>query len=319
MDTVVQTLTAIDQQQDDDRFLDELLQGTSRTFALAIPLLTAQRRRQIGLSYLLFRVADSIEDAPNGDATTKIALLTEMKTYLNRIAVGSPQERESSSNSAVCIRGLWPPESPTEGLLLQLPRLMVLFDELPPSVAHEIQRALSSTLSGMIRVIDASQSSRDQIQIQTVGDLRLYCYAVAGVVGELLTDIFVMHHPLGVAVHNELRQLSVGFGEFLQLTNILKDADRDATSGRVFIPCGTSRESIFQLAHAAQEDALLYIRLLEKHNFPMDVQFFCRFICFLADGSLSRLRSHGVGSKLSRDEVLRILAAVKLESGVLPV
>ena len=319
MDTVVQTSTALDHLQDDDGFIDDLLQGTSRTFALAIPLLTAERRRHIGLSYLLFRVADSNEDAPEGDAVTKISLLTAMRTCLNKAAVDTTRNSEYSGAAAMSFGGLWPTESPTERLLLQVPRLMDLFGELPSTVANEIRKALASTISGMIRFIDASMSSREQIQIQTVGDLRLYCYAVAGIVGELLTDIFVSHHPSGAVALKELRQLSVGFGEFLQLTNILKDADRDATSGRVFIPIGTSRESVFQLACAAREDALMYISLLEKNDFPTDILLFCRFLCFLAEGSLSRLRSNGSGSKLTRDEVMRILSAVKSESIVLPV
>lgn len=319
MDTVVQTLTALDHLQNDDLFIDDLLQGTSRTFALAIPLLTAERRRHIGLSYLLFRVADSIEDAPEGDAVTKISLLTAMRTCLNKAAVDTTRNSEYSSAASMSFGGLWPTESPTERLLLQLPRLLDLFGELPSTVANEIRKALASTISGMIRFIDASMSAREQIQIQTVGDLRLYCYAVAGIVGELLTDIFVSHHPSGAVALKELRQLSVGFGEFLQLTNILKDADRDATSGRVFIPIGTSRESVFQLAYAAREDALMYISLLEKNDFPTDILLFCRFLCFLAEGSLSRLRSNGAGSKLTRDEVMRILSAVKSESIVLPV
>jgi farnesyl-diphosphate farnesyltransferase len=315
----VQTLTSVDHLQDDDILIDELLQGTSRTFALAIPLLTAARRRQIGLSYLLFRVADSIEDAAESDVETKISLLTAMSTCLNKVPVGRAPHLECLSPVTMSFGKLWPTESPTERLLQQFPRLMALFGELPPSVACEIRRALGSTISGMIRFIGASKSSVVQIQIETVGDLHLYCYAVAGVVGELLTDIFVFHHPPGVGVHNRLRQLSVGFGEFLQLTNILKDADRDSTSGRVFIPVGTSRESIFQLAYTAREDALMYISILEKNDFPTDVLLFCRFLCFLAEGSLSRLRSNGAGSKLTRDEVTQILSAVKSESTVMPV
>ena len=315
------TLTTMDHLQDDDSFIDELLQGTSRTFALAIPLLTVERRRQIGLSYLFFRAIDSIEDAPEGDVETKILLLTAMKTCLNMVAADTVESSDFSSFASISFGGLWPTGSPTERLLLQLPRLMALFGELPLSIASEIRKALTSTIRGMIRFIDGSKDSSDQIQIQiqTVHDLRLYCYAVAGVVGELLTDIFVFHHPPGAAVHNDLRKLSVGFGEFLQLTNILKDADRDAVSGRVFIPIGTSRDSIFQLAYAAGQDAEMYMRILEKNDFPTDILIFCRFLYLLAEGSLSRLRSSGAGSKLTRDEVMRIFWAVKSQSAVEPV
>lgn len=314
---MVPTAIAVAHLLDDDRFIAEMLQGTSRTFALAIPLLTDERRHQIGLSYLLFRVADSIEDAPGGNVERKISLLAAMRTVLSNRAGTAGPDLEYSSLTSMCFEGLWPPESPTDRLLLQFSRLTAIFGELPPSVRIVIRRALDSTISGMIQFIDASKNSSEQIQIQTVSDLRLYCYAVAGIVGELLTDLFVIHYAGGVAAHSHLRQLSVGFGEFLQLTNILKDSDHDATNGRVFIPVGTSRESIFHLAHVAREDALMYISLLEKNDFPTDILLFCRFLFSLAEGSLHRLQNNGAGSKLTRDEVMRILLAVKSESSVL--
>ena len=43
--------------------IDDLLQRTSRTFALAIPLLPEPTRNQVGIAYLLYRIADTFEDA----------------------------------------------------------------------------------------------------------------------------------------------------------------------------------------------------------------------------------------------------------------
>src|ERR1700677_3439503 len=42
---------------------DDLLTETSRTFALTIPLLPEPTRRATCLSYLLFRISDTFEDA----------------------------------------------------------------------------------------------------------------------------------------------------------------------------------------------------------------------------------------------------------------
>ena len=39
--------------------IDRLLVRTSRTFALAIPLLPEPLRREVGVAYLLFRIADT--------------------------------------------------------------------------------------------------------------------------------------------------------------------------------------------------------------------------------------------------------------------
>ena len=43
--------------------VDDLLQKTSRTFALTIPLLPRRRAHEVGLAYLLFRIIDTFEDA----------------------------------------------------------------------------------------------------------------------------------------------------------------------------------------------------------------------------------------------------------------
>jgi farnesyl-diphosphate farnesyltransferase len=299
--------------RNDEEFIDALLQGTSRTFALAIPLLAAERRRQIGLSYLLFRVADCIEDAPEGDAALKKELLTKLNAYFLAPNVSHRKDSELALSDSTGFASLWPEQSPNSGLLLGLPRLMDIFSRLPPSVSQVIGTAVRSTIMGMVGFIDASINSPNQIQIQTLDHLRLYCYAVAGVVGEMLTDIFVDHFPPGLADHKELRRLSVGFGEFLQLINILKDSHLDACSGRVFIPIEVSRETIHELALEGRRDACHYIQLLEKSHFPADIIHFCRFIYLLADGSLVKVRDEGAGSKLTRGEVLQILSDVRSE------
>ena len=316
---MVLTMTAVHHLESDDQFIDHHLQGTSRTFALAIPLLAADLRRQIGISYLLFRVADSIEDAPEGDSAVKKHLLSALRDCLSDAVVRSSEHEQCIASNSLVLEGLWPAQSPTESLLRDFPRLLSIFSVLPSPVSQAIRKSLTSTINGMIGFLEASQNLPNQIQIQTVTDLRLYCYAVAGVVGELLTDLFVLHHPSGLKDYGELRRLAVGFGEFLQLINILKDAGRDATSGRVFIPFEASSENVHELAVASREDTLTYIHLLEKNVFPSDIILYCRFLYLLANGSLQQLRQGGPGSKLTRDEVMRILSELKSESTILPV
>lgn len=319
---MVSTMTAVLYIENVDEFIDHHLQGTSRTFALAIPLLAADLRRQTGISYLLFRVADSIEDAPGGDAAAKKSLLTSLRNCLGDLTFSDQTGRNSEQFSAPALPafgGLWPAQTPTESLLRDFPRLLSVFSGLPSPVSQAIRKSLIATITGMIGFLDASRNSPNQIQIQTVTDLRLYCYAVAGVVGELLTDLFVLHHPAGKKDQEELRRLAVGFGEFLQLINILKDTGRDATSGRVFIPLDVSRENVHELAIASRKDALSYIDLLEKNLFPAHIIIYCRFLYLLADGSLDQLRQGGPGSKLTRVEVMRILSELKSESVILPV
>jgi len=301
----------------DDELIDHFLQGTSRTFALAIPLLNDQRRRQIGLSYLLFRIADSIEDAPDTDAEVKNELLLAL-----RYCFGMPHAEHALPShfqgiDSIHFIGLWPEHSPTGRLLQAFPRLMAIFESLPSSVSRVIGRALTSTVTGMNGFIETSKGLPNQIHIQTLNELRLYCYVVAGIVGEMLTDIFVCHHPIEPVVRRELRRLSVGFGEFLQLINILKDSSDDAAGGRLFIPIEAPRERIYELAMAGRDQAQAYVRLLESNDFPSDIVGFCRFLFLLADGSLQKLRHGGAGSKLTRAEVMQLLSKTKSEVSVL--
>jgi farnesyl-diphosphate farnesyltransferase len=294
----------------DDVLVDELLQGTSRTFALAIPLLNGDRRRQIGLSYLLFRTADSIEDAPEAEVSVKLRLLRQLRIELSGPLIASSDARDFSEPVQSELQSLWPENSPTHRLLCELPRLLSMLDATDRPAATAIRSALSQTIDGMTRFLDSSKLSLVQIQIQTVQDLRAYCYVVAGIVGEMLTDLFVAHHAVSQDLAVALRRLSVGFGECLQLTNILKDAESDVLDGRVFIPDGISREAVFSLALQATDDAKQYICMLEKNDFPADVVAFCRFLCLLAEGTLGRLRSAGDTNKLTREEVRLMLETV---------
>jgi phytoene synthase len=75
------------------------------------------------------------------------------------------------------------------------------------------------------------QGMRDDLAaptIQTEGDLDVYCYRVAGCVGELMASI------LGVwddAAWSAARAL----GNAMQRTNILRDVDEDLANGRVYL------------------------------------------------------------------------------------
>jgi phytoene synthase len=59
--------------------------------------------------------------------------------------------------------------------------------------------------------------------------LDLYCDRVASAVGRLSTKIFGMEDEPGIALAHHL-------GRALQLTNILRDVDEDATLGRLYLP-----------------------------------------------------------------------------------
>jgi Squalene/phytoene synthase len=64
--------------------LDRLLAASSRTFALAVPLLPEPTRRQVTIAYLLFRIADTFEDATAWPPARRIEALERFSRLLER-------------------------------------------------------------------------------------------------------------------------------------------------------------------------------------------------------------------------------------------
>src|SRR5512141_3218924 len=56
----------------------DLLEKTSRTFALSIPALPEPTRREVTVAYLLFRIADTFEDAVRVSSEVRIRALREL-------------------------------------------------------------------------------------------------------------------------------------------------------------------------------------------------------------------------------------------------
>ncbi|MDR3676996.1 MAG: squalene/phytoene synthase family protein, partial [Acidobacteriota bacterium] len=64
---------------------------------------------------------------------------------------------------------------------------------------------------------------------ETFDDLSRYCYRVASTIGLICIEIFGYQNP-------RTRDYAVNLGTALQLVNILRDVQRDAQRGRIYIP-----------------------------------------------------------------------------------
>ncbi len=145
------------------------------------------------------------------------------------------------------------------------------------------------------------------LQLDNVEDLEGYCYAVAGIVGEMLTELFLLDRPALKPVASVLRRDAPKFGEALQLVNILKDSDTDSSEGRKYLPQDVSRATVFALARKDLATAARYTVCLEKAGAPRGVVGFNAVPTMLAWATLSRVEEHGPGSKLTRTEVAEIV------------
>ncbi len=207
-------------------YQEHILQGVSRTFALTIPQLPTGLRDVVGNAYLLCRITDTIEDDP--------ALSSEQKrAFAERFAeiVGGREEAEPFARELGAL--LSPAATEDE-------RDLVANADRVIRVAGGFNAAQRAALERCVRIMAGGMAEFQQNAtpggLNDVPHLDRYCYYVAGVVGEMLTDLFCDYSGEINARRKELLPLSVSFGQGLQMTNILKDLWDDRERGACWLP-----------------------------------------------------------------------------------
>ena len=278
-------------------FQSQMLPRVSRTFALNIPQLPEALRKPVTNAYLLCRIADTIEDEPTLDAEEKGGFENALTAVVSgKLSAQSlPAERQ---------------------LVANLPLIIEITRSLTPPQIDAIERCVSIMGRGMRHFQQAQQ-------IQTLLDLDSYCYHVAGVVGEMLTQLFCDYSPAIAARRTQLEALAVSFGQGLQMTNILKDQSDDLARGVCWLPqqwLAASDASLAQavvqqklvgIAHAHLRNALEYCLVLPSSE--PDVGRFCAWAVMLAVQTLQKVQvtrpEQSDGSiKISRETVSSTLS-----------
>ena len=279
---------------DDDAYQGRILQGVSRTFALTIPTLPDALCRVVGNAYLLCRIADTIEDDRSLPPADKRALSAQFIQ-----AVSGKLDATDFAES------LWPQ------LALETPeaeRDLVANIAAVLRVTHSFTAAQRESLARCVRIMAEGMSRYQQHAsldgLRDVPDLERYCYHVAGVVGEMLTELFCEHSAEVRRQRAALMPLAVSFGQGLQMTNILKDVWDDHSRGACWLPkdvfdrhgydirrktpgdghAGYARglRELVALAHECLRRALDYTLLLPKQETGM--RCFCLWA--LGDGGI---------------------------------
>jgi farnesyl-diphosphate farnesyltransferase len=278
-------------QQDE---LQRLLQKTSRTFALTIPMLPEPTRQEVGIAYLLFRIIDTFEDATHWTPERRTEALSEFVCLLED---ADPRQAAASAKR-------WAADPPLDHdgyleLLTCTPQVLEWHRALVPEAREQIRRHLIRTAKGMAEFVDRT-NGEGMLLLESLQDLRDYCFAVAGIVGQMLTELYLLGCPQLAIVADQLRGRAVAFGEGLQLVNILKDAQPDAAEGRVYLPRQLTLAEVFLLARNDLETAVEYTELLRSADANFGVVAFNALNARLALATLRVLHDQGLGSKLTR-------------------
>jgi farnesyl-diphosphate farnesyltransferase len=210
----------------DQAYQDEILPHVSRTFALTIPQLPSALSVPVTSAYLLCRIADTIEDEP---------ALTPPETleFLQRFSALVAGRGDSKALARDLEQRLTDRTLATErDLVANMDRVMRVTAGLGAAQRAAIQRCVELMCYGMPRF----QFNSSLRGLARSSDLDDYCYYVAGVVGEMLTDLFCDYSPDISLRRAPLGALAASFAQGLQMTNILKDVWEDRSRGACWLP-----------------------------------------------------------------------------------
>ena len=214
---------------------EEILQNlnlVSRSFALCIPTLEGQLRDQIGLSYLLLRALDSIEDSTLPEDKKDFLF----KAFSDALKFPDDLDLNIEKLTSLTMEGIKDEEvaffkSPSFG------RVFESFWCLGLREREIIKKYCLEMREGMIKFGGDGPlifGINGEKFIKSMGLYDEYCYYVAGTVGLLVTELAEVFYK--EELKEGWKDLSLGFGRCLQKTNIIKDHLDDLKKGHCFLP-----------------------------------------------------------------------------------
>ncbi|UCF95376.1 MAG: phytoene/squalene synthase family protein [Desulfobacterales bacterium] len=218
-------------------FEQHILQGVSRSFALTIPQLPAGLRRPVTIAYLLCRIVDTIEDEETLSIAQKRLLFHEFR----EVVAGKLAPHGFADRFYPLLSGRTLPAE--KELICNTPAVMQTFFSFNVTQQAVLRRCVTVMSTGMLKF----QEIKGRHGLQNLSQLNNYCYHVAGVVGEMLTDLFCEYSEEIANNREKLFGLAASFGQGLQMTNILKDLWDDRERGACWLPQDLFREAGFDL------------------------------------------------------------------------
>lgn len=173
----------------------QITRKSASNLALAFILLPRAKREGMAVLYAFCREVDDVADEETHSVAERSRRLEGWRRDIRRAFNGDPGLEH-------------PVNREIQAMLPRYPGLQcALFEELLDGVAMDLEKRRYSTW----------------------GELDLYCYRVASVVGLLSIEIFGYGD-------SATRDYAVDLGKALQLTNILRDVHVDAGKDRIYLP-----------------------------------------------------------------------------------
>ena len=320
--------------------IDNLLKSTSRSFYPTLKYLPKKVRGQIGLLYLLARVADTIADSKHGDTEELLRLL---RNY-NDVTQGKLSKLTDFSILAEI------QENPHEAELLR--NVEDVVEGLQVYTEEDRERMLECLgiiVSGQILDLERFGPANEGGNISALNDnfeLDDYTFRVAGCVGVFWTKMSLAHIiSIPPEQEEEFFEKGVRFGKALQMINILRDIPEDLRFGRCYIPLeelqkhgmnpddlltpnniGKFRplyDEYLDLTNEHLDAAIEYIKMLPETQFRLKAS--CMLPVLIGQRTVTLLRDGNILDsadriKVTRDEIKsyarKLLRALIIPGGV---
>jgi len=320
--------------------IDNLLKTTSRSFYPTLKYLPRKVRGQIGLLYLLARVADTIADSKHGETDILMSLISKY----NDVAQGrsnevpdfseiaeiqeNPSEAELLRNVEDVLSGLSVYEKADQARMLECLEVIVGGQKL------DLERFGPAREGGEISALKTNEEMDD------------YTYRVAGCVGVFWTKMSLAHLvKMPEQKQDEFFEKGVRFGKALQMINILRDIPEDLRFGRCYIPSDELHrhnltpedllnpknidrfrplyDEYLDLTNDHLEAAVEYIKMLPETQFRLKAS--CMLPVLIGQRTVTLLREGNILDsadriKVTRDEIKsyarKLLRALLIPGGV---
>jgi farnesyl-diphosphate farnesyltransferase len=216
----------------DLQYQSGILPGVSRTFALTIPVLPDRLAEVVTNAYLLCRLADTIEDDVGLDNAQK----SEFHRRFVAVVEGSEDARSFADALLPLLSDRVLPDE--RDLVANAATVIRITHGFTPEEREAVTRCVRIMCTGMPEF----QRNSSLNGLADLDELASYCYYVAGVVGEMLTELFCLHCEELRPRRDEMMRLAVSFGQGLQMTNILKDMWDDRPANACWLPLSVFTE-----------------------------------------------------------------------------
>lgn len=211
--------------------IDSLLESTSRSFYPTLKYLPKKIRGQIGLLYLLARVADTIADSKHGETEF---LLEKLRKY-NDVAQGRSTDLPDFSELADIQKN----QNEAE-LLRNVQDVLAGLEVYDEADNQRILECLDIIVAGQVLDLERFGPANEGDKISSLESneqLDDYTFRVAGCVGVFWSKMSLAHIiSLPPEKEEEFFLKGIRFGKALQMINILRDIPEDLRFGRCYIP-----------------------------------------------------------------------------------